>query len=769
MPDSVTHSAPHARLVGQSLPRKEDATLLRGEARYTDDVNLPGQAYAVMVRSPHAHGLIRGIDTSAASAMPGVLAVFTGHDLVAAGLGPIKSKAAVTNRDGSAIKSPHRPALPTEKVRFAGEAVACVVARSKAEAKTAAEAVVLDIETLPALMTPDAALAEGAPLLHEGNPRNLPVDFHHGDSDLVAEAFARAAFVVTTDVVNTRIVVNPMEPRCAVAEYDAASGRFTLHSPSQGVWGLRDGLARHVLGVEAGQLRVLTGSVGGSFGMKSQPYPEQVCLLHAARSLGLPVKWTDERSESFLSDHHGRSTDARISLALDKEGHFLAVRLAITADVGAYLVSPQPVTANAIRNLIGPYRTPLIEIDTKCVLTNKTPVAAYRGAGRPEANYYMSRAIELAAARTGIDPVELRRRNLLAPITEPLKLVSGAVYDSGEFERVLDRALVLSDWAGFAQRRAEAAARGRLRGRGMSLYLEATGPQGQEMGAIRFDDDGGLTMITGTLDYGQGHASSFAQVVADRLGVPFDLIRLQQGDSDLLTFGGGTGGSKSMMNSGEALSAACAEVIEKGRAVASQVLEAAPVDIEFADGRYTIAGTDRSVSLLTLAAEHDLDASLIIKTPPSSYPNGCHVAEVEIDPETGVVEVVSYAAVGDFGVVVNPNLVAGQVHGGVAQGIGQILGEQAIYDASGQMLSGSFMDYRMPRADDIPAMLCETIEVPATSNGLGVKGCGEAGCAGAIPSVMGAIQDALALRGIAGFEMPATPERVWKALQGARG
>jgi len=582
MPDSVTHSAPHARLVGQSLPRKEDTTLLRGEARYTDDVNLPGQAYAVMVRSPHAHGLIRGIDTSAASAMPGVLAVFTGHDLVAAGLGPIKSKAAVTNRDGSAIKSPHRPALPTEKVRFAGEAVACVVARSKAEAKSAAEAVLLDIETLPALMTPEAALAEGAPLLHEGNPRNLPVDFHHGDSDLVAEAFARAAFVVTTDVVNTRIVVNPMEPRCAVAEYDAVSGRFTLHSPSQGVWGLRDGLARHVLGVEAGQLRVLTGSVGGSFGMKSQPYPEQVCLLHAARSLGLPVKWTDERSESFLSDHHGRSTDATISLALDKDGHFLAVRLAITADVGAYLVSPQPVTANAIRNLIGPYRTPLIEIDTKCVLTNKTPVAAYRGAGRPEANYYMTRAIELAAARTGIDPVELRRRNLLAPITEPLKLVSGAVYDSGEFERVLDRALVLSDWAGFAQRRAESAARGRLRGRGMSLYLEATGPQGQEMGAIRFDEDGGLTMITGTLDYGQGHASSFAQVVADRLGVPFDLIRLQQGDSDLLTFGGGTGGSKSMMNSGEALSAACAEVIEKGRAVASQVLEAATVDIEFA-------------------------------------------------------------------------------------------------------------------------------------------------------------------------------------------
>ncbi len=769
MPDANTKTEEVSPVgIGQSVVRKEDATLLCGQGRYTDDLNLQGQAYAVMVRSPYAHGIIKAINTDAARAMPGVLAVFTGHDLVAAGLGPIKSKVALNNRDGSPIKAPERPGLPTARVRFVGEAVACVVAESRAIARSAAEAVALSIEALPALIDTRAATAPDAPRLHDAIARNMAADFHHGDAAIVEAAFAGAAHVVTETVANSRIVVNCLEPRCAVAEHDAATGRYTLHTPSQGVFGLRDGLARHVLGVEAGQVRVLTGSVGGSFGMKSQVYPEQICLLHATKLLGRPVKWTDERSESFLSDHHGRSTEARISLALDKDGIFLAVRLEITADIGAYVATVQPVTGNAIRNIIGPYRTPLLEISTQAVLTNKTPVAAYRGAGRPEANYYMARVIDKAARALGIDGIDLRRRNLIPPVLEPHRTVAGTIYDSGNFAAVLDGALKAADWHGFAARRATSGASGRLRGRGISLYLEATGPQGQEMGGVRFNENGDVTMVTGTLDYGQGHASSFAQLVADRLGIDFDRLTLLQGDSDELLFGGGTGGSKSMMNSGAALEAACAEVIEKGRKAAGEALEAAVADIAFSKGRFSVVGTDRGVDLMTLAAGHDLDANLVIKTPPSTFPNGCHIAEVEIDPETGIVDVVSYCAVNDFGVVVNPMLVAGQIHGGVLQGIGQVLGEEAIYDENGQLLTGSFMDYRMPRAEDAPDIRTQNLEFRSQSNALGVKGCGEAGCAGSIPSVMGAIIDALSKKGVTNFEMPASPMRVWQAIEAAK-
>jgi carbon-monoxide dehydrogenase large subunit len=757
--------------IGQKVWRKEDATLLRGQGHYTDDLNVSGQAYAVMVRSPYAHGVIRGIDIAAAQAMPGVLAIITGQDLQAGGFGPIRCRMAVRNRDGTPMRAPPRPALPTDKVRFAGEAVACVIAETRAAARDAAEAVMLDIEMLPALVDAATARDQGAVQLHADAPGNVVLDFHFGNEDAVAAAFARAPHVVTQRIVNSRVVVNAMEPRAAIGEYDPVSQRWTLRTPSQGVMGLREGLARDVLGVEPAQVRVLTGSVGGSFGMKSQVYPEQVCLLHAARLLGRPVKWTDDRSESFLSDHHGRSAEATISLALDDDGHFLAVRLDLISDTGAFMVAPQTSSLNAVRNIIGPYRTPLLVIDTKAVVTTKTPVGAYRGAGRPEANYYMSRVIDVAAAKLGIDPIELRRRNLIPAITTPYKTAANTVYDSGRFGDVLDRALEMADWGGFAARQQESASRGRLRGRGISLYVEATGPQSKEMGGIRFDADGGVTMLTGTLDYGQGHASSFAQVLVDRLGIPFDRIRLLQGDSDALIAGGGTGGSKSMMSSGEALVTASNAVIEKARLVASEMLEAAIADIVFADGRFSIVGTDRGVDLMTLAASRaaDISVSLAIDTPPSTFPNGCHIAEVEIETETGIIEVVRYNSANDFGVVINPLLVEGQIHGGVLQGIGQALGEQALYDSDGQMLTGSYMDYHMPRATDAPDMRTETLAAPATTNALGAKGCGEAGCAGALPSVMGAIIDALSAYGIAHIDMPATPERVWQAIRTAPG
>lgn len=513
--------------------------------------------------------------------------------------------------------------------------------------------------------------------------------------------------------------------------------------------------------------------------MKSQVYPEQICVLFAARALGRPVKWTDERSESFLSDNHGRSAEVLAELALDAEGHFLAVRLSIEGDVGAHVVGPGAYTGNAVKNVISCYRTPAVEVSAKIVMTNKTPVAAYRGAGRPEANYYMNRLIDMAADEMGIDRLELRRRNFVPPEAIPYKTPANVTYDSGEFAKIFEEALILSDWKGFEERKKQSAAKGKLRGRGICSYLESTGPQSKEMGGIRFEEDGSVTMITGTLDYGQGHASPFAQVLVDRLGIPFERIKLLQGDSDELIAGGGTGGSKSMMSSGKALVVACEDVVERGRKIAGKILEAAATDIEFKSGRFSIVGTDRGIGIMELAErahaelsgvdDESLDAALIVDTPPSTFPNGCHVTEVEIDPETGVIQVLSYAMVNDFGVVINPMMVEGQAHGGVMQGIGQIIGERTVYDSEGQPVAGSFMDYMLPRASDTPSMKVDFHPVPATTNPLGVKGCGEAGCAGSMPAVMNAIVDALSPYGIRHLDMPATPERVWQTIQAAAG
>jgi carbon-monoxide dehydrogenase large subunit len=756
--------------VGQPVSRTEDPVLLRGEGRYTDDLNLPGQAHAVMVRSRVAHGLLRGVATEAARAMPGVLAILTAKDLIASGMRPMPANVFGQNRDGSAPVRPAQMALAHGKVRYVGDPIAFVVAETRAEAKDAAEAVVAEIDPLPAVTSARAAAAPGAPQLYDEVPGNLLLDWHYGDAKAVAAAFARAAHVTRLDLTNSRVIVAPMEPRAALAEY--ADGRYVLRVGSQGVFGMRALLAG-VLGIKPEELRVLTGHVGGSFGMKYTAYPEYACALHAARLLGRPVKWTDERSDSFLSDSHGRASEFTAELALDAEGNFLAVRVTNLADVGAYLsnATTLPPTMNIVKNVIGVYRTPLVEVSTRCYFCNTTPVGAYRGAGRPEGNYVMERLVEAAARECGIDPIALRRRNHIRPEMLPYDAPSGMQYDSGDFPAVLDRALAAADWDGFAARAAESAARGRVRGRGIGQYLEVTAPASPEMGGIRFEPDGTVAIVTGTLDYGQGHAAPFAQVLAGRLGVPFARVRLVQGDSDQLLAGGGTGGSRSIMQSGAAILAAAERVIANGRRAAAEALEAAETDIEFTQGRFVIAGTDRGIGIMELAARMPgvLDASLVNQGVPSAFPNGCHIAEVEVDPETGRAEVARYTMVNDFGVEVNPKLVAGQAHGGVAQGIGQALGEAVRYDAEGQLLTGSFMDYALPRAEDVPTFAVLSHPVPARTNSLGVKGCGEAGCAGSLPAVMNALADALARLGVRHIDMPATPARIWEAIRAARG
>jgi carbon-monoxide dehydrogenase large subunit len=531
-------------------------------------------------------------------------------------------------------------------------------------------------------------------------------------------------------------------------------------------------------------VRVLTGNVGGSFGMKAAVFPEYVCVLHAARALGRPVKWTDERSGSFVSDHHGRDHRVTAELALAEDGSFLAVRLTSFGNMGGFLASvgPMPPTLNAVKNVQNVYRTPLIEVSTKCVFTNTTHVSAYRGAGRPEGNYYMERLIDTAAAEMEIDRLELRRRNHIRAREIPAKTASGMTYDSGDFPMVMRKAVEAADAKGFARRKRESRKRGKLRGLGIGSFLEVTAPPSKEMGGIVFEADGTVTLLTGTLDFGMGHASPFAQILSEKLGIPFDRIRLVQGDSDRLTHGGGSGGSKSTMHTGTAIVEASAKVIEQGRQVASHVLEAAVADIEFKQGRFIIAGTDRSVGLIELADKIRAGLNLPEGVPTSldvrhvsdgpggpTFPNGCHVAEVEVDPATGVIEVVKYSCVNDFGTIINPMIVEGQLHGGVVQGIGQALMEMTIYDADGQFLTGSYMDYALPRASDAPNFEVADHPVPATTNPLGVKGCGEAGCAGALTSIMNAVVDALSEYGIRHIDMPATPYRVWQAIRAAGG
>ena len=766
--------------IGQPVRRSEDPKLVRGEGCYADDFNRPRQAYAVIVRSREAHGVIRAISTDAAKTMPGVLGVYAAADLSA--YGPLKCNMPLKSRDGSPIRYTPRPALAGDKVRFVGDPVVCVVAETVPQAKDAAEAVAIDIEPLPVVLTPADAVKPGAPLVFDAVPNNIALDYHYGDAAKVADAFAKAKHVTRLETSNQRMVVNAMEPRAAIGEFDSANGKWTLHSTSQGVHGMKTSLM-DILSAPADKVRVVTGQVGGSFGMKASVYPEYVCILHAARLLGRPVKWTDERSGSFVSDHHGRAQDMVVEIAFDENAHILALRLTGYGNMGGYLAQFGPLlpTGNQVKNLASIYRTPLIEVATKCVFTNTNFVSAYRGAGRPEGNYYVERTLDLAASELGIDRLDLRKRNMIRKGDLPFKAASDMTYDCGDFLGVLKQALDAADYAGFNKRKRESRKRGLLRGIGIGCYLEVTAAPGKELGAVHFEPDGTVTIVTGTLDFGMGHATTYAQILTDLIGVPFDLIRMIEGDSDRMAFGGGSGGSRSVMFVGAALTESAAIIIERGKQIASHVLEASASDIEFKAGRFVIAGTDRSIALLELAARlrgglklpegapNSLDVDHVVKDPvPSAFPNGCHVAEVEVDPETGAAQVIRYSAVNDLGTIVNPLLVEGQIQGGVVQGLGQALLENAVYDSVGQFVTGSFMDYAMPRAHDVPMINVLSHPVPTKSNPLGAKGCGEAGTSGGLPSVANAVIDALSEYGIRHLEMPMTPARIWQAIQDAK-
>jgi carbon-monoxide dehydrogenase large subunit len=766
--------------VGQPVRRKEDDTLVRGKGKYTDDFSLPGQAYASIVRSSHAHGVIRGIDTAAAQSMPGVLGVWTGKDLAAAGYNPFTCGLPLKSRDGSPLLQTNRMALATDKVRFVGDPVAFVVAETLAQARDAGEAVELDIEPLPAVTNAEEAAKPGAPQLYDHIPNNVALDYHYGDAAKIDAAFAGAAHVTKLDIVNTRVAVVSMEPRVALASYDKASQRFTIQVPTQGVSGNKVTFAK-ILNVPNDKVRILTANVGGSFGMKNMNYPEYTCIAHASKLLGRPVKWTDERSTSFLSDSHGRAQIMHCELALDAEGKFLAVRLNGYGNLGAYItgVAPGPLSLNTAKNLASVYRTPLLGVDIKTVLTNTTLMGAYRGAGRPEANYYMERLIDRAADEMGINRLTLRKRNFIKPAQLPFPAASGVTYDSGDFQGVFAKALELSDHANFEKRKKLSGKQGKLRGIAVGSYLEVTAPPSGELGKINFEPDGSVKLTTGTLDYGQGHATPFAQVLSAQLGVPFEKITLEQGDSDLVRFGNGTGGSRSITATGQAIVEAAALVVAKGKQAAAFLMEASEGDIEFADGRFIIAGTDRSIGIMELAQKlrdgkvpegvpETLDVDHATKDTPSTFPNGCHVAEVEIDPDTGVTQIVRYTGISDFGTIVNPMIVDGQLHGGVVQGIGQALMEEVSYDESGQPITGSFMDYAMPRAGDVPLMATGNHPSPAKSNPLGTKGCGEAGCAGSLACIVNAVIDALSEYGVSAIDMPLTPERVWRAIRDAK-
>src|ERR1700710_2792193 len=627
--------------VGQPVRRKEDDTLVRGKGKYTDDFNLAGQAYAWIVRSSHAHGVLRGIDTAAAKAMPGVLGVWTGADLASANYGPFTCGLPLKSRDGSPLLQTNRMALATDKVRYVGDPVAFVVAETLAQARDAAEAVELDIEPLPAVTNAEEATKPGAPQLYDHIPNNVALDYHYGDSAKIDAAFATAAHVTKLDIVNTRVAVVSMEPRVALATYDKAGERFTIQVPTQGVAGNRATLAK-TLNVPNEKVRILTANVGGSFGMKNISYPEYICILHGAKALGRPVKWTDERSTSFLSDSQGRAQLIQAELALDSDGRFLAVRLNGYGNLGAYIsgVSPGPLSLNTAKNLASVYRTPLLGVDIKTVLTNTTLMGAYRGAGRPEANYYMERLIDCAADEMGINRLTLRKRNFIKPAQLPFAASSGVTYDSGDFAGVFNKALEISDHANFVKRKKESKKNGKLRGIAVGSYLEVTAPPSGELGKITFEPDGSVKLTTGTLDYGQGHATPFAQVLSAQLGVPFEKITLEQGDSDLVRFGNGTGGSRSITATGQAIVESSVLVVEKGKKAAAHMLEASEADIEFAGGRFTIAGTDRSIGIIELAQRlrdgkvaqgtpSSLDVDHATKDTPSTFPNGGHVAEVE--------------------------------------------------------------------------------------------------------------------------------------------
>jgi carbon-monoxide dehydrogenase large subunit len=758
--------------------RSEDGPLLTGRGRFTDDVDLPGQVHAAFARSSVAHGLIRGVDPSRALALPGVLAVLTGRDATAAGLGAIPPAASFPGRGGKLLAVAPIPPLAVDRVRYVGESVAIVVAETPAQAADAAAVVSLDLDPLPAAADVDRALASSAHPIWLDAAGNVAFDWTDGDAAAVDAAIRGAAHVARVRLHDTRLAPSALEPRAAIGQWDEATQRYTLTASTQGVAVVRRLLAEGVFKIPPQQLRVITPDVGGGFGMKVQAYPEYAALLFAARRVGRPVKWRATRVESFLADTHGRDGVLEGELALDATGRFLALRVRTRVGIGAYVSSFAAVfgTNNTKNCLSSVYRIPAITIDVTLAFTNAAPLGPYRGAGRPEALYLIERLIDQAAGSTGLDRVALRRRNLIPATAMPYRTPNGPVYDSGEFETIMDQALALADWPGFPQRRAASERAGRLRGIGLGCFLEVAGGILDEVVELRFGADGTVALHTGAQPMGQGHLSTFPALIAAHLGIDPGAVRLVQGDSDLVPAGTPSVASRSMMMAGSAASMACDTSIEKGRRVAAHVFEAAVPDVEFASGRFRVKGTDRAIGLLDLAVRAPslpnvppelaggLDSTAKFVSPQMSFPNGCHVTEVEIDPETGAVAVVGYAAVDDVGRIVHETIVEGQIHGGIAQGLGQVLGEHVIYDEHGQLLTASFMDYMLPRADDLPALRVGHHSVPCTTNPLGVKGAGESGVAGALPSAVNAVLDALAGRGVRELDMPMSPSRVWAAL-----
>ncbi len=770
---------------GQSVRRKEDPRLLTGKGCYIEDRHLEGECHAVFLRSPHAHAAIRSIDTTAAREAPGVIAILTGADLAADGIGGVPCDYDMPNfppRPGEPMPfiRPPYPALAQERVRYVGEGVALVLAESAVEARDAAELIDIDYEALPAVTDIAEAATQDAPVLWPEAPGNIAFTWDAGTRQATDAAFARAHRVVTAELTNARIIMAALETRGALAEYHPDSGRYTFHTASQMPHGIRDQLAM-AFAIPQDRIRVLVGDVGGGFGLKNGLYPEYIAVLWAARRAGRPVRWIADRSEAFVADYHGRANLTRAELALDAEGNFLALRVSTLADLGAYLAPRGPLSPTSnVPALSGLYRTPAIHVEVKGVFTNTVPTDVYRGAGRPEAIYLLERLVDIAARDLGICKVELRRRNMVTQAELPFRTPFGLLYDHGDFAKVLDDAMAEADWPGFAQRREEAARRGRLRGIGLAHYVERVAGGWSETAKIVIDDAGKPTAFLATMSNGQGHETAYAQLIADRLGVDLYDVEIVQGDTDRIATGHGTGGSASLPIAGAALNLAMTNVIRRAQALAAHLLETAEADIAFDEGWFTIVGTDRRISLKDVArAAHDpallppgiapgLADTGFHKPSSPGYPNGCHVCEVEIDPETGAFQIAGYTLVHDFGRVLNPMLLAGQLHGGVAMGLGQAGFERVVFDPeTAQPLTASFMDYCPPRADDLPFFKFITTTTP-TANPIGVKGCGEAGATGSPPALMNAIADALAPLGIRAFDMPATPERLWKAIQEAR-
>ncbi len=771
--------------IGDTVRRKEDMRLVTGRGCYSDDFNLPGQAYAAVVRAPHAHARIRSIHTAAARAMPGVLAVLTGADAMADGLTRIPHLAApgnapdivLHNRDGSPVPAAPHHVLATDRVRHVGAAVAFVIAETITQAKDAAEKVTVDYEPLPAVIDAKAAVEAGAPRLYDDLP-NIMIDAEVGDAKATDEAFARAAHVTRLDTWVNRVTGVPMEPRAAVGVYDAESGRYTLYAGSGGIVRQKKEIAA-ILGVPFDNVRVIAREIGGNFGTRNSFFPEFALVVWGSRRIGRPVKWTCERHEAFVTDYMGRDLTVSAELALDADGHFLALRTDNLSNVGAHSGSYVPLVKGVGLATSG-YRIPTAHVSARAVLSTTMCTTPYRSAGRPEVIYVIERLIDKAAQEHGFDRVSLRKRNLIPPSAFPYTNPQGITYDNGTYRVVMDRAMELGDWKGFKKRRAEARKRKRLRGIGLCCYLETTGGYPRERADITVHPQGKVDVVVGTLSSGQSHETTFAQCVAEWLGVPFDDVNVIESDTDIVKEGGGSHSARSMRLAGIVMGNASDLVIDKGKKIAAHMLETAEDDIDFANGRFTVKGTDRSVGIFNVAGAAadgksvpaDLSGPLAATSDETirqlGFPYGAHVCEVEIDPQTGALELVSYTAVDDVGRAINPMVVHGQTHGGAAQGIGQALWELCSYDAQGQLLSASFMDYAMPRADLLPSFTTDISEVLTPTNRLGVRGAGEGGTTGALGAVVNAVVDALAEFGVTHIEMPVTPERVWRAIHSSK-